>query len=588
MQIAEGPGGVGNTDGSSSLKLWYTTTNGVGTAGALIETVANSAGIPALDMAAAGGLRPTLVTGVVNSFDEMSFTGGQRLQTGTNLTAANFVTNAASSFIVSRPDNTTQQTNAYSTWPLNGNRFSNHIPWANTVYFDIGNCCGAASRMQVGGAATAGNYDSWGFGANGATGKQLYRNGLLLQNRGGVSSYNPTATQRFSLGSAGFRGDMTEVIIYIVKLNDAQRIIVENYLAAKYGLASEANDLYLQDTPANGNYDFDVAGIGQIGGANQTNSRGTGIVRVSNPSNLNNNEFFIWGHDNGLLEANEQTDVPTGVAARLVRVWRVSELRTNGNPTNVGDVNVSFDLTGLGTVTPSDLRLLVDNNNNGTFADDVPIAGATDLGANIYQFAGVNTIDNAERFTLGTINITQTPLPIELLSFNVVHTDFNTVKIEWKTASETNNDFFTIERSTNGSTWNSISTTEGAGNSTLTRSYTTIDDEPIDGVAYYRLKQTDFDGQFTYSNVRQIKSFAKKVEKLKIYPNPATNSITITGSAYELESITFYNTLGQNITPFLYKRIVEDNEVRVDISSLKQGIYFIKTNMSTSKLIKNE
>jgi hypothetical protein len=369
-----GPGGVGQNNGTTALKIWYRTDFGVSTTGTSVDSLINSAGVGALNISESGAQRPTLVTGVVNGYDEISFSGSNRLRTGLTLTTSNFVNDQASSFVVSRADNTTQASCVYTTDPLvTSSRFTNHSPWSDSVYFDIGTCCGGTARVQQGGLTGLNNYSVWSYDAIAETGKQLYRNGVLLQNVAGTSTYNSHATQRFNIGgntsgTSGFEGDVTEIIVFNNKINTAQRIIIENYLAAKYGLTLGTNDIYIQDNPANGNYDHDVAGIGRVDASNLHNdAQGTGIVRILNPTNLNDNEFLIWGHNNGVQQAIETTDVPALVQARFDRVWIVSEVNLASTAVDVGSIDLRFDLTGLGSLVATDLRLLVDTDNDGFF-----------------------------------------------------------------------------------------------------------------------------------------------------------------------------------------------------------------------------
>ena len=107
------------------------------------------------------------------------------------------------------------------------------------------------------------------------------------------------------------------------------------------------------------------------------------------------------------------------------------------------------------------------------------------------------------RFTLGTINL-GTPLPIELLTFSATPKE-SAVLLKWTTASETNNNFFTIERSSNGTEWTEIGSQKGAGNSSTILNYELYDFQPLLGVNYYRLKQTDFDREYTYSVIETVK-----------------------------------------------------------------------------------
>lgn len=215
-----------------------------------------------------------------------------------------------------------------------------------------------------------------------------------------------------------FEADYAEIIHFKYALNSAEHIIVQNYLSAKYAIAI-TDDYYTQDNTANGDYDYDVAGIGRVDASNTHNdSKGSGVVRILNPTGLGDDEFLFWGHDN--VEGRNITDVPTGlVQARLARVWRVSEVNSSGTAVDVGSIDIRWDLSENGSVTASDLRLLIDTDNDGLFNDETPISGATDLGGGIYAFTGVSGIANDLRFTLGT----SAYLPIELVNFNAIPKD---------------------------------------------------------------------------------------------------------------------------------------------------------------------
>jgi hypothetical protein len=94
------------------------------------------------------------------------------------------------------------------------------------------------------------------------------------------------------------------------------------------------------------------------------------------------------------------------------------------------------------------------------------------------------------------------PMPVELLSFNAKEKD-NDVILNWSTASEVNNDFFTVENSENGIDFNAIGAVEGAGNSNSVLDYNFVDENPYE-LTYYRLKQTDYNGGFTYSQIVKV------------------------------------------------------------------------------------
>jgi hypothetical protein len=112
------------------------------------------------------------------------------------------------------------------------------------------------------------------------------------------------------------------------------------------------------------------------------------------------------------------------------------------------------------------------------------------------------------------------PLPIELVYFSAVAEQDQDV-LEWQTASQINNDFFTIERSTDAMSWQTVTRVEAAGNSLQTNHYSSIMNETLHGIYYYRLKQTDYNKRFSYSSIVSVER--KTVEDLLLFPNPVSN-----------------------------------------------------------------
>ena len=120
---------------------------------------------------------------------------------------------------------------------------------------------------------------------------------------------------------------------------------------------------------------------------------------------------------------------------------------------------------------------------------------------------------------------TETPLPIELLSFDAVK-DGSRVRLTWTTATEINNDYFTIERSSNGVDFEPILLHEGAGNSFDVIDYLRYDERPLIGTNYYRLKQTDFDGKTETFETRLV-VFDGEYSQMTLYPNPASSELFV-------------------------------------------------------------
>ncbi len=118
-----------------------------------------------------------------------------------------------------------------------------------------------------------------------------------------------------------------------------------------------------------------------------------------------------------------------------------------------------------------------------------------------------------------------TVLPIELLSFNAF-ARASTVELEWATASELDNDYFMVERSIDGNSFSAIGRVEGSGTSSAVTAYKLIDTAPFRGVGYYRLKQVDSDGSFTYSSTVAV-AFGSLAQMGAPYPNPAIGAVSI-------------------------------------------------------------
>ncbi len=175
---------------------------------------------------------------------------------------------------------------------------------------------------------------------------------------------------------------------------------------------------------------------------------------------------------------------------------------------------------------------------------------------------------------------TDAPLPIELSSFTA-NKQANSTQLNWTTSTEENNDFFTIEKSLDGVNFKAIGTKAGAGNSLEAKEYNFIDANPTNGVNYYRLKQTDFDGRFTYSKMVSV-DFQTKVQTT-IYPNPTSEKLTISTETQEVVNIRIFNVNGQVVYQNT-QRI--DNQTNINLSELAAGNYFlIIANDATQKTI---
>lgn len=179
------------------------------------------------------------------------------------------------------------------------------------------------------------------------------------------------------------------------------------------------------------------------------------------------------------------------------------------------------------------------------------------------------------------------PLPVSLEYFTVATDKFKTT-ISWKTLTELNSHHFEVERSENGINWEVLEKVAAAGNSTLPLLYKTIDLFPYKGVSYYRLKQVDIDNRYKYSAVRLVVFNGSGENTLTVYPNPAWSSaILAERSAIDIASIYITNVSGQIVNYRVKITGLSAYKVRMDLSQLPGGVYYIKTKNGSSSLFIN-
>ncbi len=169
--------------------------------------------------------------------------------------------------------------------------------------------------------------------------------------------------------------------------------------------------------------------------------------------------------------------------------------------------------------------------------------------------------------------------------------EVNVVLLNWSTATEINNDYFTIERSAHPNllNWEAISQVKGAGNSNKTNDYQFTDNSLPTGEAqreatgflYYRLKQVDYNGSFTYSKVISVKIEKSNSLKIGICPNPAADIITLEVGQNKRNmkiEIEIYDVPGRKIiqSEITNPKSVPSGKFQISISSLSKGIYFLK------------
>ncbi len=224
-------------------------------------------------------------------------------------------------------------------------------------------------------------------------------------------------------------------------------------------------------------------------------------------------------------------------------------------------------------------------------------AGTTSLSGTLE--AGEITTDTRpgsySGFTLASIGGGNV-LPITLNLFDAALQYSGAVKLNWETAMELNNDFFSIERSSDGKSFTELLTVQGAGTSYQPNRYVAYDEQPMPGINVYRLKQTDYDGNFTYFPLREVDNPVEPVQDFTItnvFPNPFGEQVMINFHtlAEGMAQVEVVSAAGQAVFRNQVRVTGGQNTMRLNAASWQPGMYLLTITMdnqtaATARLMK--
>jgi hypothetical protein len=425
----------------------------------------------------------------------------------------------------------------------------------------------------------------------------------------GSTSLNNTATADLFIGANSEATypyytsiELPELAIYKMALTTLGICKTHSYLAIKYGITlgfdyvSSSNRTIFSIAPS---YSSNIYGIGRDDNSalNQKQSKeATDSVRIylntlvsTNAANTgsfsSDLSFVIAGDNNGVMQSSpaSQSEKPAGIYSRIAREWKIS----NTNFSGTFGMNFRLAAAATASITATDLRLLVDDDGNFSNATVYAAGGglAISYAAGIITITGISTThiaNNATKYiTIGSAN-SITPLPITMLSFNA-QSEETKIKLTWVTVSEKNNDHYTIERSKSAENWEFVSNIKGAGNSNSKLTYVDYDTNPYQGISYYRLKQTDYDGGSAYSHIATV-DFSDQAF-IRLFPNPAEDKLTVFFKE-ELNNaqISIFDSSGSLV---LLSSSDESRALQMtqDVSSLQAGMYTIKIIDTSGKTV---
>lgn len=259
-----------------------------------------------------------------------------------------------------------------------------------------------------------------------------------------------------------------------------------------------------------------------------------------------------WNAGNALIGIQNATGT-TGVVAdgRQTGPWSASQEAWRFTPTGAPNYTVNwFDQDGF---LGSGLSMMVcPSESTQSYAADA-----------VYTKCDGTTITVSD---IVTVTCAAVLLPVEWLSFEaVLSSDQRKVHCLWETASETNNAYFAVLRSSDGVNWEELGRVQGVGTTLEQQAYSYVDEYPLDGISYYRIKQVDFNGAFDFSEIDAVER--TKVD-FQVYPNPGNGAFVVRGVLPQ--ELTVFDASGRVIP------VVWHSDSSMELKYSAQGCYLFQ------------
>ncbi len=440
----------------------------------------------------------------------------------------------------------------------------------------------AGDFISLNTTAVGGNYAITGNGSVG--------NGTVIFNGTGpqiITTNNPSSSPNLAIfynvviNNSAARSTNDDISL-------ADRLTITNSITFSNGrmLATPVQNLYLKTSASTntGNSSSYVNGpmsheVGFIGTRNLNFPIGDGgnwrnvVLRLSHGAGTSYTYTVQTIHSSAVALGYALPTTINNVSD--VRYTTINRVRTSTGLAS------SADLTGIQQITVrygsddyvTDYLNLVVAKTTSTGSPWVDIGGnatANATGTITATFLSA-AFTSSDKFCLANTSGGSNPLPIKLVSFEAKKEE-NKILLTWETASEINNDHFEVTRSMDGKEWEFLKLIKAVGNSHEHHYYSTEDENPIQGPAYYRLTQVDFEGK-TESFivfVRMSSSFNS------LYPNPAIDQIVVEAEDLNIDDIRVLNQMGMEMTPFVKITRLVQSKVVIDISNLPPQAYILR------------
>jgi len=202
--------------------------------------------------------------------------------------------------------------------------------------------------------------------------------------------------------------------------------------------------------------------------------------------------------------------------------------------------------------------------------------GSVNASTYTLSWSGINSFSEFSAYGNGS------PLPVELLTFQAEPGD-GLVSIHWLTATEINNDYFMVQRSSDAHNFTDIEKVNGAGNTSLVKTYQSFDKKPLEGISYYRLKQVDYNGSVSYSAIVSVKFNPDEYLQIEeIHPQPNQQSIRfrLSNPATNQADVVILDAGGRFVYQSRQGQVQKDWQGTLNLGDLPKGVYLISFRMT--------
>lgn len=314
-----------------------------------------------------------------------------------------------------------------------------------------------------------------------------------------------------------------------------------------------------------------------------------GYTQIENVTNGGDNWTAEYSGSNG--NSGQTIDITTNAGyGAMVEISPISlwSITASGNNSAIIEAGV---ISGMGVQVIEDVRIAI---YDGPTASEWVNLGGSPAGD---ESSGSITSQTSSSFTAATTNtysfggITTVALPVELVRFTADMND-NQVNLAWTTSSELNNEYFEIQRSTDGETYETIGKVEGNGTTNEFINYDFVDRQPYYGLSYYRLTQVDYDGtRNIHAPITVNNEGYKSGLEVSVFPNPTnTNNVNlrfVSGDEHSIIQVSLFDLSGNlvHIEQIMPNLGLSDLHLNLN-SSIQSGIYLVAIQQGNNKVIK--